>query len=417
MDFFAIVKKKDIQAIKKAIEEGADLKQVDERDRTVLHIACTFRYPSNIIKFLIEQGCDIDAQQYMGYTPLHLACYGNKPDSKAIKTILSFGPNLNLVNRFLNTPLHILCQFSPTYKGVSALLRAGVQVNKKNTNGQTCLHKLLIPLSKQKRVKITDEWIKICELLVDHGADVFSKDNRGITPIEMIQDEEFAKILTSETDLLASFRHFREDKDFVDFEIKNAKVHLSWFQLRIGKPINKNVLQILENVEEDHLNQFLDWVYTGSVQCREVLKIANQIEIPEFEKKCGKKGLLYSLNYWYLDNDSKDFTIIIKKTPIRVHKLILIIRSGLFRGMFLAINENDNQIHEQFGFSESLFESFVHWLYYDQIDLKKKKKKEIKLLNDSIDYYQLSPNNSLTKYLENSSKKKSLNQDNKCIIF
>ncbi|KAJ6230447.1 cyclin-dependent kinase inhibitor 2c-related [Anaeramoeba flamelloides] len=417
MDLFAIVKKKNIQAIKKAIEEGADLNQADEKDRTVLHIACTFRYPSNIIKFLIEQGCNIDAQQYMGYTPLHLACYGNNPDFETIETILSFGPNLNLVNRFLNTPLHLICQFSPTYKCVSALLGAGVQVNKKNTNGQTCLHKLLIPLSKQKKVTIDGEWIKICELLVDHGADVFAKDKQGITPIGMIRDEEFADILASETDLLASFQQFREDKDFADFEIKNTKIHLDWLQLRIGKPIDKNVLQILEKQEEQDLDKFLDWVYTGSIQNRQVLKIAKLIEIPDFEKKCGKKGLLFSLNHWYLDNSSKDFTIIVKKKAIKVHRLVLILRSGLFRGMFLAINESDNQIHEQFGFSESLFENFVHWLYYDQIDLKKKKKKEITFLKQSMDYYQLSPNNSLTRYIGNSSKKKILNQDNKCIIF
>ena len=56
-------------------------------------------------------------------------------------------------------------------------------LNFKNSGGDTCLH-----------LAVTFERAEIVELLVEHGADIYAKDNDGFMPVELDCNEEFKDI-------------------------------------------------------------------------------------------------------------------------------------------------------------------------------------------------------------------------------
>ncbi|KAJ5078615.1 speckle-type poz protein [Anaeramoeba ignava] len=73
-----------------------------------------------------------------------------------------------------------------------------------------------------------------------------------------------------------------------------------------------------------------------------------EIDSKWIENKKGRKGIIKDLSKLYKENETKDFTIIVsEEKQIKVHKLILIIRSELFKAMFeLNIQDLSNKVHD-----------------------------------------------------------------------
>ncbi|KAJ5078379.1 speckle-type poz protein [Anaeramoeba ignava] len=69
------------------------------------------------------------------------------------------------------------------------------------------------------------------------------------------------------------------------------------------------------------------------------------------QSKKGRKGILKDLSKLYQQESTKDFTIICEEEKeIKVHKLILILRSELFKGMFqLNVQDSSNRVHDYSG--------------------------------------------------------------------
>ncbi|KAJ5067489.1 speckle-type poz protein [Anaeramoeba ignava] len=113
------------------------------------------------------------------------------------------------------------------------------------------------------------------------------------------------------------------------------------------------------------------------------------------KSKSKRKGIIKDLSKLYEENDSKkDFTIICEEEKeIKVHKLILFLRSELFKGMFqLNIQDKSNQVHD---YSEKSFETlnqFIYFLYHDKIEENKINLKIIEEFEDIKDYFQLNLN-------------------------
>ncbi|KAJ5073698.1 hypothetical protein M0811_08535 [Anaeramoeba ignava] len=107
------------------------------------------------------------------------------------------------------------------------------------------------------------------------------------------------------------------------------------------------------------------------------------------EKK-GRKGIIKDLSKLYQENETKDFRIICEEKEIKVHKLILILRSELFKGMFeLNIQDQSNQVHDYSGKSFETINQFIYFLYNDEFEEEIKINKEF---YDLKDYFQLNPN-------------------------
>ncbi|KAJ5079160.1 speckle-type poz protein [Anaeramoeba ignava] len=115
------------------------------------------------------------------------------------------------------------------------------------------------------------------------------------------------------------------------------------------------------------------------------------------ESKKGRKGLIKDLHQLYQQQETKDFTIIIEEKEIKVHKLILIIRSELFKGMFLLnVQDSTNRVHDYSKKSFETLDQFIYFLYHDKFDKSKTlNKKIIEEFEDVKDYYQLNQNSIL----------------------
>uniref|UniRef100_A0A0G4HSD5 Uncharacterized protein n=1 Tax=Chromera velia CCMP2878 TaxID=1169474 RepID=A0A0G4HSD5_9ALVE len=65
---------KDLQLVESFVQRGVELQEVDERGRTVLHLAVLEKSPSvKIVKTLVKAGADTKARDQDGNTPLALA--------------------------------------------------------------------------------------------------------------------------------------------------------------------------------------------------------------------------------------------------------------------------------------------------------------------------------------------------------
>ncbi|KAJ5067870.1 speckle-type poz protein [Anaeramoeba ignava] len=117
------------------------------------------------------------------------------------------------------------------------------------------------------------------------------------------------------------------------------------------------------------------------------------------KEKEGIKGILKDLSKLYQQNETKDFTIICEEKEIKVHKLILQIRSELFKGMFLSVNDTSNQVHDYTGKSFQTIQELIYFLYHDKIDETKLTKENIEEFVDLKDFYELNQNSILGSYL------------------
>ncbi|KAJ5068309.1 hypothetical protein M0811_12421 [Anaeramoeba ignava] len=118
---------------------------------------------------------------------------------------------------------------------------------------------------------------------------------------------------------------------------------------------------------------------------------SEEIEIDSnWIKEKGRKGIIKDLSKLYQENETKDFKIIIKEKEIKVHKLILITRSELFKGMFqLNVSDTSNQVHDYSKKSFKTIQQLIYFLYHDEFEVNQIPNEEYL---DLKDYYQLNLN-------------------------
>ncbi|KAJ5066985.1 kelch repeat and btb domain-containing protein [Anaeramoeba ignava] len=95
------------------------------------------------------------------------------------------------------------------------------------------------------------------------------------------------------------------------------------------------------------------------------------------------------------NENEKDFIIERKENQYKFPKLILIMRSELYRGMFLSVtNDTSNKVTDYSELSNKSFQILEYWIYSNQIKDEIKITKEI--INEikiGIDYFQLNQTN------------------------
>jgi ankyrin repeat protein len=126
----------DIETVKFALENGADVEAKDENKNTPLHIATRKIERFKIAKLLLENGADIDVKNKKGETLLIKLAYSDKP--KIIKALLKIGANVNAQANDGSTAL-----MNASYKGhlevVKLLIENGAEINLKDNKGNTAL--------------------------------------------------------------------------------------------------------------------------------------------------------------------------------------------------------------------------------------------------------------------------------------
>ncbi|KAJ5080634.1 hypothetical protein M0811_13886 [Anaeramoeba ignava] len=197
-----------------------------------------------------------------------------------------------------------------------------------------------------------------------------------------------------EEDLIKLFRR----KEFCDisFKTKNGEIieaHKLILKYRLNQNQNEieKLKEIISKKSIKESNQIFEMIYSNNSKINpklysEIKEIINSNEkIEEAMKRI------------YLNENEKDFIIERKEKQYKFPKLILIMRSELYRGMFLSVTEDkSNKVTDYSELSEESFKIFEYWIYSNQILPQKKKskfKKNIKELEKAMDYFQLNQTN------------------------
>jgi ankyrin repeat protein len=264
---------------KKLIEYGANIQSRDKKGRLPLH--CTARNTNhNAVAYLIEEGSDINARDYEGSTPLHAAAKNSNP--LIVRALLEGGASVNAVDHSGLTPL-LVAAGNPETVVIRTLLDYGADVQARDINGATFLHiavmfnknpnVLRLALKKGAAIDAKDdkgmtplqfavlshephgpELLEIVKLLLDHGADIYAKNNDGWSAADKIFDVDRAigKILFRKK-ITGGFRKKQN----------NRKKRIPRFKLT--KFLKKQALffHCLRANSNDHIDKAFEYVTEG----------------------------------------------------------------------------------------------------------------------------------------------------------
>lgn len=161
----------NLEIVTYLIDNGAHIDAHDLNGRNALHEACRSSGSNGpvVAKKLIEAGAKTDFLDNDKNTLLHLALISKK-FATAIFLIDLF-PDINQLNCFNESYIYLAAGFGPKLF-LEKLIGAGADVNIKECNGQTALHKALMTNT-----------IEVVEYLLEKGADVNAVSNRKEYPI------------------------------------------------------------------------------------------------------------------------------------------------------------------------------------------------------------------------------------------
>ncbi|KAJ5076011.1 hypothetical protein M0811_06873 [Anaeramoeba ignava] len=196
-----------------------------------------------------------------------------------------------------------------------------------------------------------------------------------------------------EEDLIKLF----ERKEFCDisFKTKNGeiiKAHKLILKYRLNQNQNQieKLQEIISNKSIKESNQIFEMIYSNRIinpkLYSEIKEIINSNEkIEETMKRI----------YLNENENEKDIIIERKEKQYKFPKLILIMRSELYRGMFLSVTEDkSNKVTDYSELSNESFQIFEYWIYSNQIKEGIQITQEIiDEIEIGIDYFQLNQTN------------------------
>ncbi|KAJ3445426.1 hypothetical protein M0812_11300 [Anaeramoeba flamelloides] len=211
----------------------------------------------------------------------------------------------------------------------------------------------------------------------------------------------FSVVLPSieSTPISEDFKLMYEQKELTDLKIFGLDAHSSVLSAKLNRDAEDIKNYLLENSSKEEVEIFLEWIYCDTVSNQDVIsKIALNFGIQEI-KTVNWKNTLQRI---FHDDDSKDFNIRVKLDEeeddeedefeeIPVHKFLLQARCGLFRNMFLEIEENAKYVTDFSGRALETVECFIQYLYLNEIALTADDDPEliIEELPEAGEYYQI----------------------------
>ncbi|KAJ5071633.1 ankyrin repeat [Anaeramoeba ignava] len=439
-------KQNSFEIIKYLISKKADVNaQTNKGEETPLHFAIQFQKNKEnsfqIIKYLIENGADVNVKNKRKETPLHFAIQyqsQNKENSfEIIKYLIDKGSDVNAKNITNKTPLYLLFQ----YKNENAFEIIKYCVEKyPNLNFENETRKLLVPVCKFQN----QNSIKIVKYLIEKGFDINAKIGFYETPLYLALQNRNLKLIQllmmNDVNIydLSQFEIIQGVHEIFKFNqmiLSNFKFIKQFLLLRFDndETILQKFIDICSQKSKEYVQIALNFLYTGFTNFDDLMNIFHiitdlqekfkknkpnkkndkvfwhryyKLELVQnwIEIKKGRKGIIKDLSKLYKENETKDFKIIFdNEKEIKVHKLILIIRSELFKGMFqLNVEDKSNQVHDYSGKSFQTIYQLIHFIYHDKFSKNIKKEKEIILEEyfDLKDYYQLNQNSIIDLFLK-----------------
>ena len=144
--------------------KGADINQVDNKNRNVLHFACS-HCDANFVDTCSTFDVEIDKEDEDGYTPLFSAVIGN--NIELVKELIRLGCDVKHLSKNGESLMHFLPNDTAM---VDFLISQGLSIDSKTNIGRTPIH-----YAAEKGYK------KLLTYLIDKGADPFVADDDGVT--------------------------------------------------------------------------------------------------------------------------------------------------------------------------------------------------------------------------------------------
>ncbi|KAK9870480.1 hypothetical protein WA026_008038 [Henosepilachna vigintioctopunctata] len=133
--------------IRVLLEHGANINVKNQLDKIALHYAAMFGC-SKIVRLLLAKGANPNARNIDGRTPLaYSVC--ETCNSEIVNILLEYGADLNCLDRYGLTPLHIAAKAAGRQM-ISCLLNLGADINAMDWNNRTPLS-IAVSLSDQNR--------------------------------------------------------------------------------------------------------------------------------------------------------------------------------------------------------------------------------------------------------------------------
>lgn len=149
------------------LERGVNINAATEYGVTALHCAsCT---DVETVKVLINNGANPNAKDSRSTTPLHVAAYCNMED--IAEFLISSGADVNAVDDEGETPLMYAASQCSTTEIAEVLLGRGAYLNRPGHS------------SSPLRTAIWHERVEFSKFLLEKGADVNEKDDKGWTAL------------------------------------------------------------------------------------------------------------------------------------------------------------------------------------------------------------------------------------------
>ncbi|KAJ5112212.1 hypothetical protein N7532_000257 [Penicillium argentinense] len=169
------------------LQHGADIQARDNRGWSVLHYQADKLCDAFFFKWYCDQGCDVNWEDENKETPIFKAI-ASKRNARlkpvTVKTILSLGASVNLVNSQGQSPLGLaVTQACPEVTRV--LLEHGADIHHRDGEGKTLLQMAVRNRYWVRDVSNNYDPRRVVKLLLQYGADLTEVVPAGRTPLSV----------------------------------------------------------------------------------------------------------------------------------------------------------------------------------------------------------------------------------------
>ncbi|WP_353164862.1 ankyrin repeat domain-containing protein [Empedobacter brevis] len=186
-DILNAVKNNDIQAVRKALENGADVNTTDNSRRSLLLIA-TNKTNIEMAKLLVKYGADVNQQADNLDSPFLYA--GASGQTELVQLFLNHGARFDVFNRYNGSALIPACERGHIETVKLLANTKDYPIDHVNRLGWTGLMEAIILGDGSKKYQ------QIVQILKDAGAKMDIPDRDGITPLQHAQQRGYKEIVT-----------------------------------------------------------------------------------------------------------------------------------------------------------------------------------------------------------------------------
>lgn len=186
-DILNAVKNNDIQAVRKALENGADVNTTNNSRRSLLLIA-TNKTNIEMAKLLVKYGADVNQQADNLDSPFLYA--GASGQTELVQLFLNHGARFDVFNRYNGSALIPACERGHIETVKLLANTKDYPIDHVNRLGWTGLMEAIILGDGSKKYQ------QIVQILKDAGAKMDIPDRDGITPLQHAQQRGYKEIVT-----------------------------------------------------------------------------------------------------------------------------------------------------------------------------------------------------------------------------